>query len=77
MSDFPYGFKNTPHKCSLGSEIKNHPIDFECQYSGFGWLLFSIGMSAKPTRVNFICRNCKNVIESTADSEILKKYVGR
>jgi hypothetical protein len=74
MSNFPCGFKNTTHSCD---ENKNYPVEFECTYSGFGWLLFSIGMSAKPTRVDFICSNCKEIIESTSNPEILKKYVGR
>ncbi|MBL1213937.1 MAG: hypothetical protein HND52_11320 [Ignavibacteriae bacterium] len=77
MSNFPFGFKHTEHTCSDGSENKNHPVDFECTYSGLGWLLFSIGMSAKPTRVDFICTNCKKIIYTSTDSKILNKYVGR
>ncbi len=77
MSNFPNGFKNTDHKCSDGGDNKNYPVEFECTYSGLGWLLFSIGMSAKPTRVDFICANCKEIIESSSDPQTLKKYVGR
>jgi hypothetical protein len=52
-------------------EVKTH-------YSGFGWFLFTfIGMSAKPTRVDFIDRETGAVVRSTSDPEVLKKYVGR
>ena len=74
MSNFPKGFKDTKHNCG---DNKSYPVKFECTYSGLGWLLFSIGMSAKPTRVDFICSNCKEIIESSSDPQILKKYVGR
>lgn len=52
--------------------------DFKTVYSGWGWFLFTvIGMSATPTRVDFINRKTGNVEASTTDHEILKKFVGR
>ncbi len=52
-------------------EIKTH-------YSGWGWFLFTIiGMSATPEKVEFIDRETGNVVETSTDPEITKKFVGR
>ena len=76
MPNYPYGLKNTDHEC-LREENNQNLVEFECVYSGWGWLLFSIGMSARPSRVDFICRKCNQVIDSTSELVVLKKYVGR
>ncbi len=64
-------------RCSCGYDKSHSMIKPDCHYSGWGWLLFSIGMSAKPIRVDFVCEICKDKIDSSTDNEILKKYVGR
>lgn len=61
-------------------ELINNVKKYEAKtyYSGFGWFLFSFaGMSAKPVKVDFIDRETGKVIQSTTDSEVLKKFVGR
>jgi hypothetical protein len=64
-------------KCSCGFDMSNKHIQHHSEYSNLGWILYWIGISAKPVRVSFKCSKCDEVIESTDNPEILKKYVGR
>ncbi len=64
-------------KCNCGYTIKDNKVIHECVYTGFGWLLFTIGMSAKPSEVIFKCVNCGVVFSKDKSNETLKKYVGR
>jgi hypothetical protein len=63
--------------CSCGFSKTDSHVQHICEYSGFGQVLYWIGISAIPVRVNFVCSVCKEVIESTDEQQILKKYVGR
>ncbi len=57
---------------------KTEGVGFETHYSGLGWFLYTvIGMSAKPTRVDFVNEKTGEILRSTKDPEELKKYVGR
>lgn len=56
---------------------KNKKPIFKTHYSSFGWILYSIGMSAQPIRVDFIDPETGQVVGSTTDPAELKKYVGR
>ena len=56
---------------------KNKKLTFKTHYSSFGWLLYSIGMSAQPVKVDFIDPETGQVVSSTTDPAELKKYVGR
>ena len=55
----------------------NKKLTFKTHYSGFGWFLYLLGMSAKPTKVDFINPETGEIVDSTTDPEELKKYVGR
>jgi hypothetical protein len=63
--------------CSCGNDKSDSKIQHKCEYSGFGQILYWIGISAIPVRVNFICSKCGEVVESTDDPNILKQFVGR
>ncbi|OGU65473.1 MAG: hypothetical protein A2499_16445 [Stygiobacter sp. RIFOXYC12_FULL_38_8] len=63
--------------CSCGYDKSNLKVQHKCEYSGFGQVLYWIGISAVPVRVNFVCTVCNEAIESTDDPNILKQYVGR
>ncbi|GJQ62050.1 MAG: hypothetical protein SCALA702_11030 [Melioribacteraceae bacterium] len=70
--------KLTENKCSCGFDESNKkwvmPV---CEYSGIGWLLYFIGISAKPVKVKFKCQKCGDEFGETTDEETLKRYVGR
>jgi hypothetical protein len=77
MMQYPKGFKLTDHDCHPKNKELDNPIEARCKYSTFGWILFSVGVSAKPIRVDFVCLHCGKVIQSTTDSKTLTFYVGR
>jgi hypothetical protein len=62
------------------AEYSQNPDQYEIKthYSGWGWFLFTIiGMSAKPSKVEFIDRISGEIVESTTNPDITKKFVGR
>lgn len=63
--------------CSCGNNSLSDDTEAECKYSGVGWLLLFIGMSAQPTEVVFRCKKCGEIIESKTDEKTLKQYIGR
>ncbi len=69
--------KKIEKKCSCGYDKSHSMIKPKCHYSGWGWVLFSIGMSARPIRVDFVCEKCGEMIDSSTELVVLKKYVGR
>lgn len=66
--------KNT---CSCGYDINDYHIHPKCEYSSFGWILYWIGMSAQPVKIDFVCDVCGEILRSTTEPGELKKYVGR
>ena len=59
------------------NDSPNKKLTFRTHYSGFGWFLYLVGMSAKPSKVDFINSETGEVVSSITDSKELKKYVGR
>ena len=64
-------------KCACGYTADNKMIQPKCTYSGIGWVLYFIGISAQPVKVELQCQKCGEVLRSTEDPKELKKYVGR
>ncbi|HPN37169.1 MAG TPA: hypothetical protein PL041_02115 [Melioribacteraceae bacterium] len=64
-------------KCKCNKTINDNTVIHECIYSGLGYILFLIGMSAKPSMVKFKCVNCGVIFGIDKNPETLKKYVGR
>lgn len=65
-------------KCKCGYTKEHNKVVHTCNYSGFGWFLFTVlGLSAKPQSVSFTCSVCNETIEINSNPELLKKYVGR
>ncbi|MBU1095255.1 MAG: hypothetical protein CVV23_08755 [Ignavibacteriae bacterium HGW-Ignavibacteriae-2] len=63
--------KNNVNQFSKKYEVKTF-------YSGWGWFLFTvIGMSAKPSKVEFLDRETGKIVETSFDPEILNNFVGR
>lgn len=63
--------------CACGFTKADPHVQHKCEYSGFGQVLYWIGISAIPIRVNYVCSVCGETIESTNEFSVLKKYVGR
>jgi|GEM_PF-2984246 len=77
MGDFEKERIEKVWKCPENGDISNCPIRHHCTYSGFGWFLYSMGVSAQPVKIDFKCDKCGAIIESTTDKAIMKKFVGR
>ena len=41
------------------------------EYTFTGWCLILIGISAKPTAIQFTCRSCETRIDRTTDPEVI------
>lgn len=59
-------------------DVISKKCDVKTYYSGWGWFLFTvIGMSAKPSKVEFIDRITGKIIGISVDPDILGRFVGR
>ncbi len=66
------------NKCKCGYDAEHDKVVHETEYTKWGWFLFTIlGLSAKPSKVNFICSECGETLVERRDPEILSKFVGR
>jgi hypothetical protein len=66
------------NKCKCGYEIEHNKVVHETEYTKWGWFLFTIlGLSAKPSKVKFICSECGEIILETREPAVLSKFVGR
>ena len=44
------------------------------KYNKKGYLLLSMGYSAKPIEVVFQCQNCEEIVASSSDEKVIEKY---
>jgi hypothetical protein len=49
-------------------------VSAEGEYTFSGYLRLVFGISARPTRVNYHCRRCDKVFDSTTNSKILDEH---
>lgn len=61
-------------RCACGHTRTDPEILPEPFYTGWGWLLFLIGVTAKPLSVLYRCVWCKQVIAQTRDPQILSRF---
>jgi hypothetical protein len=55
-------------RCSCGHDRRHHMVSPEPTYTGWGkfWVMF-MGVSSIPIRLDFRCRVCGEVFDSTVD----------
>ena len=61
-------------KCSCGHSIGDPMIVAKTRYTKKGYVLLSMGFSAKPTEVVFQCQQCKEIITSSTEENVIEKY---
>lgn len=61
-------------RCRCGHTRNDPEVLPEPFYTGWGWLLFLIGVTAKPLAVLYRCLWCKQVIARTRDPMILSRF---
>jgi hypothetical protein len=58
-------------RCKCGHARGHHMVSADPQYSGVGWFLVLVGISATPHTVRFVCRRCEEVLETVTDRDAL------
>jgi hypothetical protein len=58
-------------RCKCGYARGHHMVSADPQYSGVGWFLVLVGISATPHTVRFVCRRCEEVLETVTDRAAL------
>jgi len=58
-------------RCKCGYVRGHHMVSAEPEYSGLGWFLVLVGISATPHTVRFVCRRCEQVLETVTDRAAL------
>lgn len=65
---------NTEKRCKDGYKIGDPMVIPKTRYDKKGYLLLSMGFSAKPIEVVFQCQKCEEILGSSTDEEIIEKY---
>lgn len=60
--------------CACGHTLSHSAVLPEPVYTQWGWLLFLIGVTAKPLAVVYRCLWCKQVLAKTRDPKVLSKF---
>jgi len=61
--------------CACGHGRAHRQVTIDPEYTVGGWFLLLIGVTATPTRLNYRCRRCNEVFDSTTDPALLEKHV--
>jgi hypothetical protein len=61
-------------KCKCGYKTGDLMIIPKTRYNNKGYLLLSMGFSAKPIEVVFQCQICNEVVLVSKDEKIIEKY---
>ena len=63
-------------RCACGHDRHHHMVTPKPTYSSWGaFSVTLIGASATPTRIDFLCRVCKEKFDWTTDPEELKQFM--
>ena len=49
-------------------------VTADAEYTFVGWVALLLGISARPTRINYHCRRCDQTFERTTDPEVLAHH---
>ena len=59
-------------QCQCGHDTDHYMVSKVGDYTFWGWLAFTLGISAVPRQIAYQCRICKDVIAVTTDPETLR-----
>jgi hypothetical protein len=60
-----------PRKCKCGHEVGHTMVSPSGEYTFGGWCLILLGISAKPTAIRFVCRQCDQVVWRSTDPKVI------
>jgi hypothetical protein len=60
-------------RCPCGYHEDHTMVSAVRRYDVFGWFLLTMGISAKPKRIDYQCRRCDTILRSETDPEVLHR----
>ncbi|MCB1323968.1 MAG: hypothetical protein H7A21_01465 [Spirochaetales bacterium] len=69
----PEEISETLPACRCGHNRHSKAVDREAEYSLVGWFLLSFGLTARPKRIKFRCRECGRLFDATTAPEWLAR----
>ena len=67
--------KDFEERCRCGHDRKHHMVSAVATYTTWGQFWLSLmGVSAKPIRIDYRCRICKETFDFTTDPRILNSH---
>lgn len=64
---------STGPRCPCGYDESHTMVSAVRRYDVFGWFLLTMGISAKPKRIDYQCRRCDTILRSETDPEVLHR----
>ena len=61
-------------RCSCGNGVDDFWVRPDCRYSLFGSLMYLIGATPRPVRVDYKCARCGEVVASSRDEDVLEEH---
>jgi hypothetical protein len=62
--------------CECGFFVPHPMISAVGKYTWFGWICVTlVGITTRPVRVNYVCRQCNFVLKSCTDRETLDSFI--
>jgi hypothetical protein len=64
--------QDSPKKtCRDGFDRNHHMVTAKADYTGIGWFLVTFGITTRPIKIKYICRQCGETIEESTSAEDL------
>ncbi|AKT42900.1 hypothetical protein [Chondromyces crocatus] len=63
-----------PH-CRCGHTRKHHMVSAEPEYTLGGYLLLLLGVTVKPIKLKFRCRQCDTIFETTTNRDLIQGQI--
>lgn len=60
---------NDAPQCRCGFGVEHHFVSPHLKYSTWGWLWMLWGVNSMPREVQFVCRQCGEVVDRTSDPD--------
>jgi hypothetical protein len=65
---------DTLKKCKDGYKVGDPMVIPKTRYNKKGYMLLSMGFSAKPVEVVFQCQQCGEILDTSTNEDVIEKY---
>jgi hypothetical protein len=66
--------KKFPERCRCGFRLDHPLVAPRLHFSAPKWVLLCFGATPYPSRVDYVCTRCNQVLESTKDRKVLETF---